>query len=101
MKKLPFQKSDELIDSFLDKILDSKKGLLLKVKNVWSECVGKDLSFHTEPEEVNGGILYVKVKSSLWKKELKMTMGRILHIPTSWGQHTTVVTCSVAKMLMM
>ena len=78
MKKLPFQKSDELIDSFLDKILDSKKGQLLKVKNVWNECVGKDLSCHTEPEEVNGGILYVKVKSSLWKKELKMTMGRMV-----------------------
>ena len=78
MKKLTFQKSDELIDVFLDKILDSKKGLLLKVKNAWSGCVGKDLSLHTEPEETNGGILYVKVKSSLWKKELRVTMGRMV-----------------------
>jgi len=78
MKKLPFQKSDELIEDFLGKILDSKKGLLLKVKNVWLDCVGSDLACHTDPEEVNGGILYVKVKSSLWKKELKMTMGRMV-----------------------
>lgn len=78
MKKLPFQKSDELIDVFLEKILDSKKGSLLKVKNAWPDCVGTDLACHTEPEEVNGGILYVKVKSSLWRKELKMTMGKMV-----------------------
>ena len=50
MKKLPFQKSDELIEDFLGKILDSKKGLLLKVKNVWLDCVGSDLACHTDPE---------------------------------------------------
>ena len=78
MKESPFKRSDELVDVFFDKLLDSKKGLLLKIKNAWPRHVGRDLAVHTDPEEVNNGVLYVKVKSSIWRKELKMSAGKLV-----------------------
>ena len=78
MKENPFKKSDELVESYLGKILGTQKGLLLKVKNSWKEIVGSDLCAHTEPEETKSGVLYVKVTSAVWRRELKLTAGKLV-----------------------
>ncbi|MBR5902322.1 DUF721 domain-containing protein [bacterium] len=76
MSKNPFKKSDELVEDFLKDILGDEKGAFIKIRDGWKESVGEELAKHTEPEEFNKGILYVKVTGAIWRKELKMTAGR-------------------------
>lgn len=44
----------------------------------WNSTVGKQISDHTDPQKVTGGILFVKVDNDVWRNELSYMKHEII-----------------------
>lgn len=50
--------------------------LLEVIRLHWHEAAGALVAEHAQPERVDHGVLYVRVKSHLWLQELRRGLGR-------------------------
>lgn len=80
MRKHHFEKGEDLIEKFLEKISGDEPGLLARVKNDWIEIVGSQVAKTTQPEKFSNGILVVSVNNPVWKRELQLTAGRVIEM---------------------
>lgn len=81
--------SPEKLYSILNSFLSSKGYLAscreYSVISQWKEIVGESVAAISSCENVDNGILYVKVSSSAWRQELSFLKKDILH---KIGSHT-------------
>jgi predicted nucleic acid-binding Zn ribbon protein len=85
--------SPEKLNSILNYFLSARGYLSYCKENSvvdhWSEIVGESLSAVTRCENVEDGILYVKVQSAAWRQELSFLKKEILsRIPPITNCHS-------------
>lgn len=68
----------ELLDEVLQESGVREQVARMGVLEAWDECVGEKIAEVTHPVEVDGGVLFVEVRSSAWLMELNMMKRRIL-----------------------
>lgn len=74
----PERPLNELIFQFLESI-----GIKERVEEhfafvYWDSVVGKEIARQTEPTKITRGILFVKVKDSVWRNELQYFKNEII-----------------------
>ncbi len=74
----PERPLNELIFQFLESI-----GIKERVEEhfafvYWDSVVGKEIAKQTEPTKITRGILFVKVKDSVWRNELQYFKNEII-----------------------
>ncbi|HBY56650.1 MAG TPA: hypothetical protein DEG96_02120 [Candidatus Atribacteria bacterium] len=68
---------EALEDYFKEKRWDKKiRGY--QVINHWEEVVGEEIAQNTQPIKIQGQILFLRVKSSVWANELNLRKGEII-----------------------
>lgn len=68
---------EALEDYFKEKRWDKKiRGY--QVINYWEEVVGEEIAQNTQPIKIQGQILFLRVKSSVWAHELNLRKGEII-----------------------
>lgn len=72
------QKLSLILPDSLKKIAGKDKIFEYKLKILWAECVGYQISVHSEPDNIKRGILWVKVDSAVWINELSYRKDEIL-----------------------
>ena len=78
MKTVEPQKIGHLLDTVLDELGLKKKLRQYNIISEWQEIVGERIAKVTEPYRIDGGILYVRVRTSEWRNELTMRKPEIL-----------------------
>ncbi len=68
----------ELLEGVLEDTGVREQIQRMSVLEAWDECVGEKIAEVTEPVGVDGGVLFVEVRSSAWLMELDMMKRRIL-----------------------
>ena len=73
----------EQLKKVLEKTIESsgfKKAILQEnAVSMWSDIVGKNISKISKADNVDNGILFIKVESAAWKQELYMQKNEIIN----------------------
>lgn len=68
----------EVLEGFLRETGLREQVRRMSVLDAWDELVGDKIARVTEPVRLDGGVLFVEVRSSAWLMELNMMKRRIL-----------------------
>lgn len=77
MKSNDYLSLGDAIQQFLERNGIRDKARVQEVIVQWEQLMGKPIATNTEKIWFNQGILYVKVKSPVWKNELNMARSKI------------------------
>ena len=78
MNKTPknrFKKCVSLIDAVLNELRPPADAWFESIKTEWPTVVGPVIAAETTPERIEGTVLVVKVKSHIWRNELRSGIG--------------------------
>jgi len=64
------ERLDALIDAAIARLGLTRAFQQQQALMIWSEIVGKSIAGATEPERIEHGRLYIRVKNSVWRQEI-------------------------------
>ncbi len=76
MKKI--EDIGSIIGDVIKKSNMERKLNISKIFNHWKDIVGSEIYKKSKPERIAGGILYVRVSTSIWANELSLMSDKLI-----------------------
>ena len=79
-RKFEAQKLSEVLNQISNQKPIAKGLKELRINELWKEIMGKNVTAYTEQVKLNKSVLYVKIKSSALKEELRFGENKIIKL---------------------